>query len=121
VILLDTNAFIGLEAGHQRAEPVLGARLALSPATVLELACLAESGRLTPNRPDYLEALTQHARVRLDQPPASEWFLRATGLTFTRDRFDRLIAAHALLRGWRLATGDRRILDALGPERTRAV
>ena len=32
-----------------------------------------------------------------------------------RDPFDRLLVAHARLRGWRVATGDGPILDRLGP------
>jgi PIN domain nuclease of toxin-antitoxin system len=41
----------------------------------------------------------------------------AVDLSWTRDPFDRLIVAHARLRGWRLATGDRMILAEL-PEKS---
>jgi PIN domain nuclease of toxin-antitoxin system len=44
-------------------------------------------------------------------------FDAAVDLSWTRDPFDRLIVAHARLRGWRLATGDRVILAKL-PERS---
>jgi PIN domain nuclease of toxin-antitoxin system len=44
-------------------------------------------------------------------------FDAAVDLSWTRDPFDRLIVAHARLRGWRLATGDRVILAEL-PERS---
>ena len=44
-------------------------------------------------------------------------FDAAVDLNWTRDPFDRLIVAHARLRGWRLATGDRVILAEL-PERS---
>jgi PIN domain nuclease of toxin-antitoxin system len=37
----------------------------------------------------------------------------AAGLTWTRDPFDRLIAAHAILSGAPLLTADRRILANL--------
>lgn len=40
-------------------------------------------------------------------------FDAAADLGWTRDPFDRLIVAHAQLRGWRLATGDRLILTEL--------
>jgi PIN domain nuclease of toxin-antitoxin system len=36
-------------------------------------------------------------------------------LAWTRNPFDRIIVAHALVRGWRLATADRVILEHLDP------
>jgi PIN domain nuclease of toxin-antitoxin system len=42
-----------------------------------------------------------------------EWFTKALELGWTRDPFDRLLVAHARLRGWRLATGDARLLEQL--------
>jgi len=42
----------------------------------------------------------------------------ALDLSWTRDPFDRLIAAHARLRGWRLATADETLLNGLGPRHT---
>lgn len=39
-----------------------------------------------------------------------------TALPGTRDPFDRLIAAHASLRGWKLATGDAALLARLGSD-----
>jgi PIN domain nuclease of toxin-antitoxin system len=34
---------------------------------------------------------------------------------WTRDPFDRLLVAHARIRGWKLATGDAALLDELRP------
>jgi PIN domain nuclease of toxin-antitoxin system len=51
----------------------------------------------------------------LDDPPATAWFETAGHLSWTRDPFDRLLAAHAQFRGWKLATGDTRLLEQLGP------
>jgi PIN domain nuclease of toxin-antitoxin system len=51
----------------------------------------------------------------LDDPPAAAWFDRALELAWTRDPFDRLLVAHAQLRGWRLATADSDLIDRLGP------
>jgi len=36
-------------------------------------------------------------------------------LGWTRDLFDRLLAAHAQLCGWRLATADAHLVKQLGP------
>ena len=59
-------------------------------------------------------ALADDDRWLLDDPPAAAWFETATHLGWTRDPFDRLLAAHAQFRGWKLATGDRALLDHLG-------
>jgi PIN domain nuclease of toxin-antitoxin system len=116
VILLDTNAVIWLEQGHPRARPLLKdrRRLYVSPATLLELQFLQETGRIRMDVAS-VSALGQDERWLLDDPPAAAWFLRAADLVWTRDPFDRLIAAHAMLRRWRLATGDDDLVDRLGP------
>jgi PIN domain nuclease of toxin-antitoxin system len=116
VILLDTNAVIWLEQGHPRARPLLKdrRRLYVSPATLLELQFLQETGRIRIDVAS-VSALGQDERWLLDDPPAASWFLRAADLIWTRDPFDRLIAAHAMLRRWRLATGDDELAARLGP------
>jgi PIN domain nuclease of toxin-antitoxin system len=116
VTLLDTNAVIWLEQGHPRARPLLKdrRRLYVSPATLLELQFLQETGRIRMDVAS-VSALGQDERWLLDDPPAAAWFLRAADLVWTRDPFDRLIAAHAMLRRWRLATGDDDLVDRLGP------
>ncbi len=116
MILLDTHAVIWVVQGHRRARPLVRLpRLHMSPATVLELQFLAETGRvrLTPGR--SIEDVAADARWRLDEPPAARWFAAACELSWTRDPFDRLLAAHAKVRGWKLATGDDRLLERLPP------
>jgi PIN domain nuclease of toxin-antitoxin system len=54
----------------------------------------------------------------LDDPPAAGWFAKAMELPWTHDPFDRLLAAHALVRGWRLATGDALLVQHLGRDRS---
>jgi PIN domain nuclease of toxin-antitoxin system len=116
VILLDTNALIWLEQGHRRSRALLaGARsLYVSPATILELQFLAETGRIRL-RGGTVASLADDDRWLVDDPPAGPWFMRAVDLGWTRDPFDRLIVAHARLRGWRLATADAALLARLGP------
>jgi PIN domain nuclease of toxin-antitoxin system len=115
VILLDTHALIWLDQGHRRARGLAkdDRPLHVSPATILELQLLVEIGRLTPGAAAF-ERLVADDRWAIDEPPALDWFQEAAELTWTRDPFDRLIAAHARLRGWRLATADRAMLDHLG-------
>ncbi len=111
VILLDTNALIWLDAGHRRAGPLLAqaAPLRVSPATLLELQFLCDAGRI---RVDLADVVADD-RWKVDDPPAFQWMLRAAEEHWTRDPFDRLIVAHARLRGWRLATADGEILQRL--------
>jgi PIN domain nuclease of toxin-antitoxin system len=61
-----------------------------------------------------VSGLADDERWLLDDPPAAAWFDRALALGWTRDPVDRLLVAHAGLRGWRLATGDRDLIERLG-------
>ena len=122
VILLDTNAVIWLDLAHPRSRPLTrnNAALYVSPATLLELQFLTETNRIRLRGGDA-QTLVSDDRWLLDDPPAAAWFAEAIDLNWTRDPFDRLIAAHAQLRGWRVATGDSRLLQALGARRTLAL
>jgi PIN domain nuclease of toxin-antitoxin system len=116
VILLDTNALIWLAQGHPRARRLSRERLRLylSPATLLELQVLHEVGRV--RHLTTMAAVTRDDRWAVDEPPAAAWFLEAVTVGWTRDPFDRLLVAHARLRGWRLATADANAIAHLGPE-----
>jgi PIN domain nuclease of toxin-antitoxin system len=116
VILLDTNALIWIDGGHQRVRPLLrrGQQLFVSPATVLELQFLDEAGRIRV-KDGGVRWVMEDERWMLDEPPAAAWFARAADESWTRDPFDRLIVAHAQLRRWRVATADTRMLAQLGP------
>ena len=117
MILLDTNALIWLLAGHRRARRLLRGdlRLYVSPVSSLELRFLDEVGRIRL-RADL--DLFEDPRFAIDDPSALDLFSAALDLAWTRDPFDRLLAAHAQLRRWRLATADRRLLEQLGPSKT---
>lgn len=120
MILLDTNALIWLEAGHPRAKKLAktSAALAISPASLLELQFLAELGRLRLKHSSVITELSDDERWVVDEPSAAAWFESARSLSWTRDPFDRLIVAHAIMRGWKLATGDALLIDNLGPRMT---
>lgn len=113
MILLDTNALIWMHTGHARARTLGHASgLYVSPVSLLELAFLEETKRirLVPNA---RQSLAEDPRWAVDNPMSFDLFGAAFDLSWTRDPFDRLIVAHAQLRGWRLATGDRMILAKL--------
>ncbi|MFZ5468557.1 MAG: type II toxin-antitoxin system VapC family toxin [Myxococcota bacterium] len=114
MILLDTHALLWLETNGRRARPLhrFAGSLYVSPVCLLELQLLVECGRLRLKR--SLSTVADDPRWALDAPPSVEWFERAFDLSWTRDLFDRLLAAHALYRGWKLATADAVILEHLG-------
>lgn len=116
VILLDTNALLWLEQGHRRSRPLTaGPSLYLSPATLLELQVLIESGRMRSLPRVTPAVIAADERWLLDDVPSARWFTAATEVGWTRDPFDRLIVAHARLRGWKLATSDSALLEHLAP------
>lgn len=118
MILLDTNALIWLLAGHKRAAklPKSERRFYVSPVSLLELRFLSELGRIRA-RSGELD-LEKDARLALDDPSSAQLFERAWSIGWTRDPFDRLIAAHASLRGWTLATSDAKMIENLGTKAT---
>ena len=116
MILLDTHALLWLDRSHRRTRPLSrwAGRLYLSPASLLELQFLLEAGRVRLRAGLTPAAFVEDPRWLLDSPPSDAWFEAAWEVGWTRDPFDRLLVAHVRLRGWRLATADRELLDALG-------
>jgi hypothetical protein len=80
-------------------------------------AIATRSGSETNVAGSTLTATSRSRRTRtdadLDDPPAGAWFSEAIDLGWTRDPFDRLLVAHARLRGWRLASSDGPLQDRL--------
>lgn len=118
MILLDTSALIFLESGHRRARALRrhAGRLCVSPVSVLELQFLAEIGRGRWRSHRGPAAVLDDPRWMIDDLSIQVLAERALPLSWTRDPFDRLIVAHALLRRWRLATPDARILEHLSAD-----
>jgi PIN domain nuclease of toxin-antitoxin system len=116
VIHLDTHAVVWLFTGEVHRFPAaartrLGASRPLySPMVRLELSLLHEIGRITASAGEILAALAGFAGLH----PAESNFERvsqiAATLTWTRDPFDRLIAAHALADDLPLLTRDETLL-----------
>ena len=114
MILLDTNALIWLAQGHRRARPLQGVpRLHISPASLLELQFLVETGRLRFKDRASVDSVVSDDRWQLDEPSAGPWFAAACEYGWTRDPFDRLIVSHARLRRWKLARADEQLIEQL--------
>jgi PIN domain nuclease of toxin-antitoxin system len=115
VIYLDTHVVVWLYAGeHARlgraarrlieAEPLL-----ISPALLLELALLEETGRIKARAPAIFADLQESLALSLCELPFTEVAVVSLQQKWTRDPFDRLIVAQAFARGARLITKDRSI------------
>ncbi len=72
-----------------------------------------EAGRLGEVPGSGVVDLAEDQRWLLDSPSSAALFRSALALGWARDPFDRLLAAHALHRRWRLATGDRCLVQGL--------
>ncbi|WP_141015572.1 PIN domain-containing protein [Nocardioides sambongensis] len=123
MIHLDTHVAMWLWVGELDRLPArLKSRLesddlAVSPMVRLELAYLHEVGRSTHAAERVLDGLARLIGVVEDATPFSDVVAVAAQVGWTRDVFDRMIAAQALAAGAHLATRDRVIRAAI-PEHT---
>ena len=85
--------------------------LAVSPMAVLELTYLHEVGRLSTGGSDVFNSLSDQLGLRFDDTPFQRVVDEAHTQTWTRDPFDRLIAAHALAAGASLVSADESLRD----------
>lgn len=81
----------------------------VSPVSFLELQFLSEVGRLEVREPEFMEAIGDDPRFVIDEVPLMTLVAQALPLAWTRDPFDRLLAAHSAARRTPLCTLDRRM------------
>lgn len=116
LIHLDTHAAIWLSAGETARFPAFVPALvrqtppAISPMVLLELDYLHEIGKLKVPGEDILNDLAAKLGLTLSPARFDVLVREAASLTWTRDPFDRLIAATARVAGARLLTKDATIL-----------
>jgi PIN domain nuclease of toxin-antitoxin system len=84
-----------------------------SPVVELELTYLYEVGRVSEPASVPLAALGRSIGLTVADTSVVELVAAAVDLTWTRDPFDRLIAAQAIAAGVPLVTADRAILENL--------
>jgi PIN domain nuclease of toxin-antitoxin system len=112
VIHLDTHVLVWLYAGEvdrlpEAAKALLESEeLAISPMVELELTYLHEVGRIRVPEGDLLDELVPALGIQTAASSFAAVVRQARSLNWTRDPFDRLIAAHALCDGVRLLTAD---------------
>lgn len=88
--------------------------LRVSPMAVLEVTYLHEIGRLRVNGASVLASLNDQLGLRLDETPFERVVAEAHPMTWTRDPFDRLIAAQANAAGAALVTRDEALRRNVG-------
>ncbi len=81
----------------------------VSPVSFLEIQYLAEVGRLEVRNPEFTETVLGDRRFIVDEVPFLPLIRQALGLSWTRDPFDRLLAAHSTIRRVPLCTTDQAI------------
>lgn len=102
-VYLDTHAVIWLENGelHKFKEKSLyylsNYPLKISPMVKLELQYLYERKRLTEPADLIIDSIAQKANFTICQKNWTDVVNIALTCDFTRDAFDRLIVAHAML------------------------
>lgn len=112
---LDTHVVAWLFAGQLSHLPQAVRRrldsepLVISPIVELELAYLHEIGRTTQPPAVVVPELRDSVGLTVSGAPFRSVVAVAVGLGWTRDPFDRLIAAQALVEGETLLTRDERI------------
>jgi PIN domain nuclease of toxin-antitoxin system len=85
----------------------------VSPIVELELTYLHEVGRVTEPAKAPLAALRKTIGLHAADTSLAALVQAAAELTWTRDPFDRMIAAHAIVADVPLVTADRTILANL--------
>lgn len=112
-VLLDTHFLLWAVLGSDRLEefPWLEAYRpwGISPVSFLEIQFLAEVGRLDVSQPGFSRAVAADPRFVIDEVSLVALVEKALPLSWTRDPFDRLLAAHSEARRVPLASLDRRI------------
>jgi PIN domain nuclease of toxin-antitoxin system len=112
-LLLDTHFLLWVVLGLPRLDEfewLDGYRpWGVSPVSFLEVAFLSEVGRLEVRRGEFMEAVGRDPRFVVDEAPLGALVSHAVEMEWTRDPFDRLLAAHSRARRVPLCTLDRRI------------
>lgn len=117
MVHLDTHAVVWLVSGDLHRFPsrvrshLRNDALWISPMAALELEYLHEIGRLKLPAHVVLNELHDKLGLRLTELSFPQIAQRAWALTWTRDPFDRLIAATAMAADVPLLTADTTLLE----------
>ncbi len=116
---LDTHVVVWLHEDRRDRIPEAVRRrlntapLMVSPMVELELAYLFDVGKISVPASVIIDDLRPTVGLAVSTTPFESVIRQAVRLTWTRDPFDRLIAAQAIAEGESLLTANRRILANL--------
>ena len=112
--LLDTHFVIWIATNSRRLRQYPWLKVyepwGVSPVSLLEIQFLAEAGRGRIDNPRFSNALADDPRFEIDEAPLTALIDKALGLAWTRDPFDRLLAAHSHVRRTPLCSVDAMML-----------
>lgn len=120
VIRLDTHVVVWLYTGEtERLSPgaiesIESNPPVVSPMVQLELTFLHEIGRLSVTGADIIGDLRDRIGLELSDASTASVVRAAEPLGWTRDPFDRMIVADALVAAAHVVTKDRQILQHVG-------
>ena len=113
--ILDTHflLWIALESGRLREFSWLQryAPWGVSPISLLEIQFLEEVGKVKVDIDAFTNAVMSDARFVVDEVPLLNLVQRSLHLSWTRDPFDRMLAAHSIARRKPLCSTDRKIIN----------
>lgn len=117
LVLLDTHVVCWLFEGNIKllskpaSDAIEQGQIGVSPMVKLELEYLYEIGRIKLAADKVLAALHEEIGLQIVDTPFAPLVTQANKLSWTRDPFDRLIVAHAVLANAPLVTRDKLIRD----------
>jgi len=119
LVFLDTHIAVWLYAGliekiSETAKQTIEANdLLISPMVKLELQYLFEIGRITVRPDTMIKNLSTAIGLTLSETPLQQIIEQALKISWTRDVFDRLLSAEALVVGGGFITADENIKSNL--------
>jgi PIN domain nuclease of toxin-antitoxin system len=118
-VFLDTHVVVGLFLGvidklSSKVQTLIESNdLCISPIVILEIQYLKEIGRINIAATDIISDLQAKIGLLVDDLSFEIVARKAVDISWTRDPFDRLIAATAMARDYPLITKDENILANL--------
>lgn len=115
MIFIDTNVIVRLYNGDLDLLSVNAKKIInnndifISPMVILELEYLYEIKKVNDNAKNVVEYLAEKINLQVDECGFAEIMEYALREAWTRDPFDRIIAAHAKMRNALLVSADREI------------
>ncbi|RLA68649.1 MAG: transposase [Epsilonproteobacteria bacterium] len=116
-IFIDTHIVVWLfvkdkeKFTPQTIELIENSELTISPMVIIELGLLYEIKRLNYSPQHIIENLKETISLSISDISFERIALKSTELLWTRDPFDRIITATAMVENTRLLTKDQMILE----------